>query len=336
MITYTELKRSLRDDNLSNVYLLLGPEEFLARRLASHIAEIALGEGLRDFNFADLDTAAADPSTLLQELNAYPLGAARRVVLIRDVGSLPASSLQELQEYLSNPPDFITLILTADRMDRRKTIYKAIAGVGTVVELRPLKAPEVKTWIRERLLENGKRIPSGLVNNIFELTGSSLSDVSNELDNLLAYLGDRDTVTQADIDALVATRRRDPIYKLTEQVADRNLIGSWTVLRQLLAEGEHELRILWHLDHTVKRLLRAKCLVEDGVSEDTIMKNLQIRPFLRARFFQQVRSFSMDELRRMYRAIVEWDNKFKSTSRWHPDIDLELLVSELCAATREH
>jgi hypothetical protein len=49
---------------------------------------------------------------------------------------------------------------------------------------------------------------------------------------------------------------------------------------------------------------------------------------------QQVRSFSLDELKRKYHAIVEWDNKFKSTSRWHPDVDLDLLVRELCA-TRE-
>lgn len=331
MITYTELKKSLRNDNLSRVYLLLGPEEFLARRLASQITDLGLGDGLKDFNYADLDTAAADPAALLQELNAYPLGASRRVVLIRDVGSLPASSQQALQDYLSDPPDFITLILTADRMDRRKLLYKAIADAGTVVELRPLKAPEVKAWIRERLRERNKRTSPQLVENIFALTGSALSDVSNELDNLLAYVGDRDAVTQEDVDALVATRRRDPIYKLTEHVADRDILGSWTVLRQLLAEGEHQLRILWHLDHTIKRLLRAKCLMEDGVREDAIMKSLQIRPFLRARFFQQVRSFSMDDLRRMYRAVVEWDNKFKSTSRWHPDIDLELLVRELCA-----
>ncbi len=106
------------------------------------------------------------------------------------------------------------------------------------------------------------------------------------------------------------------------------------MLRQLLAEGVHELRILWHLDNMVKRLLRAKCLLEEGVREDVIVRNLQIKSFLKHRFFQQLRSFSMDDLRGMYRTIVEWDNKFKSTSRWHPDIDLELLVRELCA-TRE-
>jgi len=335
MKTYTELQKNLRNENLSRVYLLLGPEEFLSRQLISRITELALGDGVRDFNLTDLDTPVTDSSTLLRELNAYPLGASRRVVVVRHVGSLPASSQQALQDYLSDPPDFITLILTADRMDRRKTLYKAIAGAGTVVELRPLKPAEVKAWIRERLRDSGKRISSELVGNIFELTGNDLSDVTNEVDNLLAYLGERETVTREDIDMLVSSRRRDPIYKLTEHVADRNLTGSWTVLRQLQAEGEHELRILWHLDHTVKKLLRAKCLIEDGVSEDAIMKSLQIKSFLRSRFFQQVRSFTMEELRRMYRAVVEWDNKFKSTSRWHPDIDLELLVSELCA-TREH
>jgi DNA polymerase III delta subunit len=129
---------------------------------------------------------------------------------------------------------------------------------------------------------------------------------------------------------LVSSRYREPIYRLTDHIAERDFMSSWTVLQQLLAEGEHELRILWHLDHMVKRMLRAKCLLEEGVREDMIIKALQVKPFLKNRFFQQLRSFTVDDLRRMYRALVEWDNKFKSTSRWHPDIDLELLVRELC------
>ncbi|UCD58173.1 MAG: DNA polymerase III subunit delta, partial [Candidatus Hydrogenedentota bacterium] len=258
MTTYAELKRNLRSENLSRLYLLLGPEEYLARQLASQIIELALGDGLRDFNFAELDAPTTDPPVLLQELNAYPLGASRRVVLIRHVGSLPISSQETLQECSSNLPDFITLILTSDRMDRRKALYKAIAKEGVVVELQPLRPSEVKAWIRERLREHGKRISAKLTEDIFELTGNQLSDVSNELNNLLEYMGERDTVTHADIDGLVASRRKEPIYKLTEAIADRDLFSSWIMLRQLLAEREHELRILWHLDHMVKRLLRAR------------------------------------------------------------------------------
>jgi len=335
MMTYTELKKKLSSDTISSLYLLLGPEEYLGRDLISLITNVALGEGMRDFNYAELETPNAQPPALLHELNAYPLGTQRRVVLIQNVNSLPAQSQKALQESVPGLPDFLTLILTSERMDRRKLLYKAIADAGVVVELRPLKPAEVKTWIRERLKERGKKITAALCENIFELTGANLSDVSNEISNLIDYMGDRTDVEQTDIDALIASRSREPIYKLTEHIADRDFMHSCMVLRQLLAEGEHELRILWHLDFTVKRLLRAKCLLEEGVSDDIILRNLQIRPFLRHRFFQQVRSFSVDELRRMYRAIVEWDNKFKSTSRWHPDIDMELLVRELCA-TREH
>ncbi len=334
MTTYAELKKKLRSDNLSRLYLLLGPEEYLARRLTSRIIELALGDGLKDFNFAELDASATGAPALLQELNSYPLGASRRVVLIRQVVSLADSTQEALQTSLADLPDFLTLILTADRMDKRKTLYKAIAKEGVVVELKPLRPAEVKAWIREALRERGKQISPKLTESIFELTGADLSDVSNEVNNLLEYLGEREKVTQADVDALVTSRRKEPIYRLTEHVADKDLIGAWAVLRQMLAEGEQELRILWHLDFTMKRMLRAKCLLEDGMGEDAVAEALQIRPFLKSRFLQQVRSFSLDELKAKYHTIVEWDNKFKSTSRWHPDIDLDLLVRELCA-TRE-
>ena len=331
MTTYAELKNNLRSDSVQKLYLLLGPEEYLARELTARIVELALGDGMRDFNFAELDTLVADPPALFQELNAYPLGAARRVVLIRGASALPMPTQDALRESAANLPDFLTLIITAERMDRRKSLYKALAKEAVVVEMRPLKPVEVKAWIRERFHEHGKRVPARLIDHIFELTGSNLSEVSNEVGNLVAYMGESETVTEAEIDALVVSRQTEPIYKLTEHIAEKNFMKALGVLRQLLGEGEHALRILWHLDFMVKRLLRAKSLLEEGAREDGIMKALNIHSFLRQRFFRQVRSFSLRDLRAMYGSIVEWDNKFKSTSRWHPDIDMELLVRELCA-----
>jgi hypothetical protein len=79
-------------------------------------------------------------------------------------------------------------------------------------------------------------------------------------------------------------------------------------------------------------MLRAKSMLEQGIREEGVMKALNLQPFLKQRFFRRVSSFPLNELRSMYGAIVEWDNKFKSTSRWHPDIDMELLVRELCAS----
>lgn len=335
MATYRELKENLHSENIQPLYLLLGPEEFLARELTSLIIETALGDGMRDFNFIELDTPTIDPPALFQELNAYPLGSDRRVVLIRDVGSMPAATEDALREAAADLPDFLTLIITAERMDKRKGLYKALAKAAVTVDLRPLRPAEAKAWIRERLKAGGKHAPSQLIEHIFALTGANLSEICNEVDNLIAYMGDNKTVTQSEIDTLVSSRQKEPVYMLTESVANRNFMEAITILRQLLDEGEHELRILWHLDFLVKRFLRAKSLQEEGVREDGIIKALRIQPFLRERFFRQMGTFSLDELRSMYRVIVEWDNKFKSTSRWHPDIDMELLVRKLCV-TQEH
>jgi DNA polymerase-3 subunit delta len=334
MTTYAEFKRKLKPGGIGKLYLLVGPEEFLTRRLISQIVELALDGGMREFNFVEMDPASVDPPALLQELNAYPLGSAKRAVVIRDINSLSAPVQETLAEAIADLPDFLTLVLAADRMDRRKSLYKALSSEAEVVELNTLRPGEAKAWIRELLEENGKRVSAGLVESIYELTGNDLSDISNEVRNLIEYMGGRDTVTEEDVNTLVASRRKEPIYNLTDHIADRNLELAWTTLKHLLAEGEHELRILWHLDFMVKRLLRAKCLQEEGVSADTVIKTLQIKPFLKTRFLQQVRSFSLEELRRMYHAVVEWDTKFKSTSRWHPDIDLELLVRELCATPK--
>ena len=332
MTTYQELKRRLKGNDPRGLYLLLGPEEHLARELTSLIIDAALGDGMKDFNFVELDALTTNPPTLLQEINSYPLGAASRVVLIRGVSSLPAPTQEALRDAAADLPDFLTLILTAERMDKRKGFYKAVVKNAVVVDMSPLKPGEVKAWIKGRFKAEGKRVPPQLVDHIFDLTGANLSEVANEVANLVAFMGDKDTVTQAEVDSLVSSRRKKPIYKLPEHVADGDFMAALSMLKQLRAEGEHELRILWHLDFMVKRMLRAKSMLEQGVREDGVMRALNIRPFLRHSFFRQVSSFPLNELKSMYGAIVEWDNKFKSTARWHPDIDMELLVRELCAS----
>ncbi len=332
MTTYKELKRELRGENARGLYLLVGPEEHLARELTSLIIDAALGDGMKDFNFVELDAPTTNPPSLLQEINSYPLGAAGRVVLIRGAGSLPTVTQEALRDAAADLPEFLTLIITAERMDKRKGLYKALAKDAVVVDLRPLKPGEVKAWIRDRFKAENKRVPPQLVDHIFELTGANLSEVANEIANLVAFMGERDTVTQSEVDSLVSSRQKKPIYKFTEHVADGDFMDALVALRGLLTEGEHELRILWHLDFMVKRMLRAKSMLEQGVREEGVMKALNVQPFLRQRFFRQVSSFPLNELRSMYSAIVEWDNKFKSTSRWHPDIDMELLVRELCAS----
>jgi DNA polymerase-3 subunit delta len=332
MTTYQELKRGLRSEDPRGLYLLVGPEEHLARELTSLIIDAALGDGMKDFNFIELDALTTNPPTLLQEINSYPLGSAGRVVLIRGANSLPVTTQEALGDAAADLPDFLTLIVTAERMDKRKTFYKAVAKQGVVVDLKPLRPGEVKAWIKERFKAEGKRVPSQLVDHIFELTGANLSEVANEVANLIAFMGENETVTQSEVDSLVSSRQKKPIYKLPEHVADGEFMAALAMLKQLRAEGEHELRILWHLDLMVKRMLRAKSMLEQGVREEGIMKALNIRSFLRQSFFRQVSSFPLSELKSMYGAIVEWDNKFKSTARWHPDIDMELLVRKLCAS----
>jgi DNA polymerase-3 subunit delta len=165
-------------------------------------------------------------------------------------------------------PDRHRLVMTTDFVDRRKALFKAIDETGLVVDCtvargetrahRMAQDAVMQAVMDDALSQASKRMAVDARQRLMQWTGFDLRTLSGNLEKLVSFVGDRQTITDADVASVLQRTRKDPIFEFTNAVADRDLPASLFVMKSLLDDGLHPLQLLAAVANQIRRLLLAK------------------------------------------------------------------------------
>lgn len=163
------------------------------------------------------------------------------------------------------------LIIVADQADKRRALYRAIEKAGVVIDCavpagdrRADKIAQdavLRGQMAATLKKSGKRMAPDAYPALLEMTGFDLRSFVSSLDKLVSYTGSAAEITAADVEAVLKRTKKDPVYELTNAVADRQLEPTLFFMRSLLDEGLHPLQVLAAMVNQVRRLLILKDFV---------------------------------------------------------------------------
>lgn len=257
------------------------------------------------------------------------------------------------------------LVLTAEVVDQRRTLFKRLSDLGFVIDcgVRSKRAwetqmnPEMaRAKIREVVKDAKKSIDPDAVTAIVDRTGASVRALQSELEKILLYIGTRPTVTTTDVMAVLSSSREANVFDLTNALGSRDAGQALDALRSLFAQREPIPRILGTIANEIRSLLVARCVLdarfagqidramafpafqarmlprlkEASEGDDGSAAQLaEMHPF---RAFQMLRSasrFSQAELLRALEMIHETDLALKTSG--HPEsLLLEQLLITMC------
>jgi len=165
-------------------------------------------------------------------------------------------------------PDGHRLLISTDIVDRRKALFKAIDETGLVVDCtvpkgetradRMAQEAVTKATMDGCLAQAGKRMAMDARRRLMRWTGFDLRTLSDNLEKLISFVGDRQTITDADVTVLLQRTRKDPIFEFTNAVAERDLSATLFFMKSLLDDGMHPLQLLAAAANQIRRLLTAK------------------------------------------------------------------------------
>jgi len=160
------------------------------------------------------------------------------------------------------------LLITADVIDRRKSLFKAIEQKSLVVNCsvpkgetradRMAREAVTQAAVDEALAMAGKTMAADARRRLTDWTGFDLRTLAGNLEKLINFVGDRKTIRDADVTSVLQRTRKDPIFAFTNAVADRDLAGALLLMQSLLDDGMHPLQLLAAVANQVRRLLLAK------------------------------------------------------------------------------
>ncbi len=242
--------------DLLRVYLISGDEPLLTGEAADAVRARARAQGFteRDVHFLE---KAADWDDVRASAGNMSLFGSRRVLEVRmptgKPGTAGSAALISLLEM--NDPDTIFLILTPrlDRDAQGASWVKAVETHGAWVQVWPVDADRLVTWLRGRARRLGLDVTAEGLELLAERTEGNLLAAHQELEKL-RLIAPGDQVTADAILESVADSARFDVFQLGESVLAGDTERSLRMLAGLRAEGVEAVLVLWALTRAVRDL----------------------------------------------------------------------------------
>ncbi|GAC1650677.1 MAG: hypothetical protein NVS4B3_09840 [Gemmatimonadaceae bacterium] len=226
-------KKALEDGSFAPTYYLHGDEDYLKEETVRRLVARAVDPSTRDFNLDMRRGADLEPEVLEQLLETPPMMAERRVVVIRDVGSLKKAARAVLDCYLTRPaPGTILLLLSPSSAAKPD---KAFLESCVELDYRPLTPDQVVQWAAQEVAVRGGTITPGAAELLHQAVGEELGEVVAEIEKLVSYANGR-PIDEAAVGAVVGIRRGGTLADLLDRVAGRDAAGALAVLPVVLQQ----------------------------------------------------------------------------------------------------
>ena len=332
MKSFDELTRGIKQKQLAPVYALFGEDEYPVQATVKLLKETVAQGAMAQFNLDELSGTSLTWENILERARTLPMMAPQRLVIAWDVDRLlkkSEESLGDIEAYLAAPLRETVLVLTARSFDKRTRFYKTLEKAkAELFEATHPKPGEVPGVVKRFAQVYGKTIDDAAARAVGDLVGTETMWIRNEVEKLCLYVGERPSITETDVETLMADINQRDVWALTEAMAKKDFAGCMRLLESIVRESEPPM-ILGALANEMRKVAKAKRMLAARMGRDEITRELRIPPFAADRLFGNVRAFTLDDINRIYRRLEATDLRLKRTSQ-PPRLVLEALIADVC------
>lgn len=224
-ITYTDVVRDVRNGQFKPIYYLMGEESYYTDKTADFIVNEVLTEDQRDFNLSVFYGSDSSIGDILMAAKRFPMMSDYQVVLVKEAQQL--SSLEGLAEYLEHPQKQTLLVFCHKNgsLDSRKTVTKAIASSGVLLESKKLKEVQLRQFVHQYVQRKNLSIDEKSAELLAENVGSDLNRLSSEIEKLILTMPQGQTrITPQQIETNIGISKEYNNYELRSAIVAKDVL----------------------------------------------------------------------------------------------------------------
>lgn len=439
--TLLDIPKAIREGQVAPLYFFYGNDSYLLEDLVNETLNALLPKGnLRDFNLDLLDGSVVSVDEITTIASTYPMGTARRVVVVRnpaflssgEVAQTPAewvqlaaeaseagdpsraltyffralgmepasfessevcSRMASLRERLADtspellpfldaapttlahvspsssrgddaerfrewmerriPPTTILILVFWGTPSLQTSLVRSLRERGVLADVDSLKETTgrdpVTLFINKQLKSAHRQMDEEALRLFRERTGNDLRRIVDELEKVIAYVGENETITSEDVRAAVSNASEATIFDLTDAVGNRQVAKAFSCLQNLLRRGEPPIKVLAMVVRQIRLMLQARLLQEEGhlmtftpnmpyrlfvgtvygkwspevvalLPENSSWNLLKQKPYALYLTLKQAANYSKEELLRSYDLLLKADEELKSSASSEEEI----------------
>src|SRR6202453_293 len=329
----------LASRKLKPAYVLVGDEAFFRKRCRDAILEHLVVPDSRDFGLFEFDLSEISLNEILDRARTPSLMAPFQVFFVRGVKTLfgrSSSSNEEkigaIEAYCKNPNPDALVVFVADHIsipadvrrmemtekERYQKIREDLGPFCGIVELSGVEEGEGVRWIGENCATRAVKMDADGARELVDALGGDMMMVSNELEKLILYVGDRRKITLGDVETMVLAAKQRSLYQLTDAVSSKNAVRALEMLDAMLSTGEGEEAAIGHLFMLAKTFRQMLVILERNVRDQRMLwaalwQGFRVPPFAADDIIRQARRYkSKRELTRAIRLVAKADLALRS------------------------
>ena len=236
----------------------------------------------------------------------------------------------------------VRLLISAGKVDKRKTFYKTLEKLGGVEGFNGLSvddkdwASAVESWALRALRARKKEIADEALAELVNSIGPNHRQIESESEKLSLFVGERAEISVADVKAIVTRNKQARSFAVGDALGDRDLPRLLRVLDDELWEmksdsQKSEIGLLYGLISKVRVMIFLKEMLREGwikvemdysrfkgqlervppgqLPEDKRFNPLAMNPYVLYKALPQTRRYSIDELVRAMSLLLECNQR---------------------------
>lgn len=323
-------------------YILHGEDELARSEILNNLRSRLGPPELAALNTTIFDGADVTLSELKNACDTIPFMSQRRLVVVHGLLSRLAPPMRQrrtdivreryleaLADYVTRLPGTTRLIFVEPRRlaENHPILRQATADrFGYVRVFEPPK--DLVTWVRRRAAAKKGDFSSQAAAALVQAVGDDQCLLDQEIEKLLAYVNWERPVSEYDVALLVPYAQEAVIFDAVDAMGQRDGAIAAERLHNLLDHGHDPLYLFAMIVRQFRLLIQIKELADDGLDPATISKMIKLHPFPTRKLYAQARNFSLEQLEKVHRRLIEVDVQIK-TGQIDSVVALDLLIAGL-------
>ncbi len=327
-----EAIQKIEQGKIASLYFLYGEERFFHTEIMHAILKNLITADNREFNLETFEAKSSSVNDWISATKTLSFLGGTKVVIVKNLHeiTLPPKECEAFLGYIKDPIQETCLILTADKADRKKKLFKALTKhAGAVVCDTPNEMTLIP-WIKKRAETQGYKLSSDAARQMVERTGSKPGVLARELEKLMTYVGKDRSISDKEVLAVVGDIKQENPFALTQALKEKNAQQALALLHNQLGHGEEPLKILGTIVWQLRVIWEVKNYQRQKLPPAKIAEAMGAKPFMVEKALKHTPNFSQRDLIRSFKSLVQADRKLKTSGQPSQGI-LESLILTLCA-----
>ena len=284
--------------------------------------DVALARACADRTVVQLDGDGLTDAQLVSICEEVPWDEAKRIVVLDSAEKVKGD--KKLRAYIDtrDAKDDTTVLVAVIRNEKLPEVWNAAGKKGKLQEHKKLKTyesnNEVVKWIEGEARNCKLVLGKGMSLLLFQLVGSDLRKLANELRKLTILVGENGTVGVDQIKLTVAPSPTAEPFQVAEAAItkdSRKAMDTLSTVYKVMGDEAH-VPITFSLIKQIEKLVVARDLLDKGTSEEVIAEAMGMNVWrFKNVFLQAVQRHKMRDLVGHMTRLRKLDANVKGAAR---------------------